>query len=140
MKELAATLKTQYENATTYQRNQLTVAEKKQYEAIQTLYGTDGSTLPAAGTATLKFTYQLPEGVDADALNFKTFTAANSSLNSFSDHASVSGYAVMPLQWAVAEKLVNGSNGKLMPTGNASRAQVAAILHRFAENVAKTTK
>ncbi len=67
-------------------------------------------------------------------------TAANSSLNSFSDHASVSGYAVMPLQWAVAEKLVNGSNGKLMPTGNASRAQVAAILHRFAENVAKTTK
>ncbi len=68
MKELAATLKTQHENATTYQRNQLTVAEKKQYEAIQKLYGTDGSTLPAAGTATLKFTYQLPEGVDADAL------------------------------------------------------------------------
>ena len=67
-------------------------------------------------------------------------TAASSSLNSFSDHTSVSGYAVASLQWSVAEKLVNGSNGKLMPTGNASRAQVAAILHRFAENVAKTTK
>ena len=64
-------------------------------------------------------------------------TAANSSLNSFSDHASVSGYAVMPLQWAVAEKLINGSAGKLMPTGNATRAQVAAILHRFVTNVAK---
>ena len=64
-------------------------------------------------------------------------TAASSSLNSFSDHASVSGYAVMPLQWAVAEKLVNGSAGKLMPTGNATRAQVAAILHRFVANVAK---
>ena len=67
-------------------------------------------------------------------------TAASSSLNSFSDHTSVSSYAVASLQWSVAEKLVNGSNGKLMPTGNASRAQVAAILHRFAENVAKTTK
>lgn len=67
-------------------------------------------------------------------------TAASSSLNSFSDHTSVSGYAEASLQWSVAEKLVNGSNGKLMPTGNASRAQVAAILHRFAENVAKTTK
>ena len=64
-------------------------------------------------------------------------TAASSSLNSFSDHASVSGYAVTPLQWAVAEKLVNGSAGKLMPTGNATRAQVAAILHRFVANVAK---
>lgn len=67
-------------------------------------------------------------------------TAASSSLNGFTDYATVSGYAVTPMQWSVAEKLVNGSNGKLMPTGNATRAQVAAILHRFVENVAKTTK
>lgn len=67
-------------------------------------------------------------------------TAANSSLNGFTDYATVSGYAVTPMQWSVAEKLVNGSAGKLMPTGNATRAQVAAILHRFVENVAKTTK
>lgn len=66
-------------------------------------------------------------------------TAASSGLNGFTDHASVSGYAAASLEWAVAEKLVNGSNGKLMPTGNATRAQVAAILHRFVENVAKTT-
>ena len=67
-------------------------------------------------------------------------TAASSGLNGFTDHASVSGYAAASLEWAVAEKLVNGSAGKLMPTGNATRAQVAAILHRFVENVAKTTK
>ena len=67
-------------------------------------------------------------------------TAASSGLNGFTDHASVSGYAAASLEWAVAEKLVNGSTGKLMPTGNATRAQVAAILHRFVENVAKTTK
>ena len=66
-------------------------------------------------------------------------TAASSGLNGFTDHASVSGYAAASLEWAVAEKLVNGSAGKLMPTGNATRAQVAAILHRFVENVAKTT-
>ena len=65
-------------------------------------------------------------------------TAASSSLNGFTDHASVSGYAAASLEWAVAEKLVNGSAGKLMPTGNATRAQVAAILHRFVENVATT--
>ena len=64
-------------------------------------------------------------------------TAASSSLNGFTDHASVSGYAAASLEWAVAEKLVNGSAGKLMPTGNATRAQVAAILHRFVTNVAK---
>lgn len=67
-------------------------------------------------------------------------TAASSGLNGFTDHASVSGYAAASLEWAVAEKLVNGSAGKLMPTGNATRAQVAAILHRFVENVAKTTR
>lgn len=65
-------------------------------------------------------------------------TAASSSLNDFTDQASVSGYATASLEWAVAEKLVNGSAGKLMPTGNATRAQVAAILHRFVENVATT--
>lgn len=65
-------------------------------------------------------------------------TAASSSLNGFTDQASVSGYATASLEWAVAEKLVNGSAGKLMPTGNATRAQVAAILHRFVENVATT--
>ena len=65
-------------------------------------------------------------------------TAASSSLNGFTDYATVSGYAVTPMQWSVAEKLVNGSAGKLMPTGNATRAQVAAILHRFVENVATT--
>ena len=65
-------------------------------------------------------------------------TAASSSLNGFTDQASVSSYATDSLEWAVAEKLVNGSAGKLMPTGNATRAQVAAILHRFVENVATT--
>ena len=58
---------------------------------------------------------------------------ANGSLNSFSDAASVSSYAVNAMQWAVANGIVNGSNGKLNPQNNATRAQVAAILMRFCE-------
>lgn len=67
-------------------------------------------------------------------------TAASASLTSFSDYTSVSGYAETALQWTVAEKLINGTAGKLLPTGNATRAQVAAILHRFVENVIESEK
>ena len=57
----------------------------------------------------------------------------NGSLDSFSDAASVSSYAVNAMQWAVANGIVNGSNGKLNPQNNATRAEVAAILMRFCE-------
>ena len=59
--------------------------------------------------------------------------AANGSLDNFSDAASVSSYAVNAMQWAVANGIVNGSNGKLNPKNNATRAEVAAILMRFCE-------
>ena len=59
--------------------------------------------------------------------------AANGSLDSFSDAASVNSYAVNAMQWAVANGIVNGSNGKLNPKNNATRAEVAAILMRFCE-------
>ena len=59
--------------------------------------------------------------------------AVNGSLSDFSDATSVSSYAVNAMQWAVANGIVNGSNGKLNPQNNATRAQVAAILMRFCE-------
>ena len=58
---------------------------------------------------------------------------ADGKLDSFSDSASVSSYAVNAMQWAVANGIVNGSNGKLNPQNNATRAEVAAILMRFCE-------
>ena len=58
---------------------------------------------------------------------------ADGKLDSFSDAASVSSYAVNAMQWAVANGIVNGSNGKLNPQNNATRAEVAAILMRFCE-------
>ena len=58
---------------------------------------------------------------------------ADGKLDSFSDAASVSTYAADAMQWAVANGIVDGSNGKLNPQNNATRAQVAAILMRFCE-------
>ena len=58
---------------------------------------------------------------------------ADGKLDSFSDSASVSTYAADAMQWAVANGIVNGSNGKLNPQNNATRAEVAAILMRFCE-------
>ena len=59
--------------------------------------------------------------------------AANGSLDNFSDAASVSSYAVNAMQWAVANGIINGSNGNLNPQNNATRAEVATILMRFCE-------
>ena len=58
---------------------------------------------------------------------------ADGKLDSFSDSASVSTYAADAMQWAVANGIVNGANGKLNPQNNATRAEVAAILMRFCE-------
>lgn len=65
----------------------------------------------------------------------KLDTDASAKLNSFTDADSVSAYASEAFGWAVSEGLINGASGKLMPKGDATRAQVAAILHRFVKNV-----
>ncbi len=63
---------------------------------------------------------------------------ATTSLDAFTDAAGVSGYAVDPMKWAVANGLISGKgNGILDPQGSAERCQVAAILHRFDEVFAK---
>ncbi len=50
----------------------------------------------------------------------------------FADQSGISGYAVQAVNWARAEGIVGGIGGnRFDPKGAASRAQVAAILHRF---------
>ena len=61
----------------------------------------------------------------------------SAALTAFSDADKVSGYAAEAMQWAVAEGLLQGSNGKLNPQGSATRAQVATILMRFMEKIEK---
>ncbi len=58
---------------------------------------------------------------------------AKESLSAFNDASNVSSYAKKYMQWAVAEGLIKGSNGKLKPKGEATRAEIAAILKRFVE-------
>jgi len=60
--------------------------------------------------------------------------SADVSLSAFSDAGSVSAYAARPMQWAAAAGIIQGSDNKLDPKGNATRAQVAAILERFITN------
>ena len=58
---------------------------------------------------------------------------ASKELTGFSDASKVASYAEKYMKWAVAEELIQGSNGKLNPKGNATRAEIAAILKRFVE-------
>lgn len=57
------------------------------------------------------------------------------SLNGYKDASKASAYAVPALQWAVAEGLIAGNNGNLNPRGKATREQLAAVIHRFCENM-----
>ena len=63
---------------------------------------------------------------------------ATTDLTKFSDMGKISNYAQTPISWANANGLITGiGNDLLDPQGNAERCQVAAILHRFCENVVK---
>lgn len=65
-------------------------------------------------------------------------TSKSNKLDSFKDAGKVSSWAVEAMQWANAEGLINGkSNSMLDPQGKATRAETAAILMRFMENIAK---
>ena len=82
--------------------------------------------------ATILYRYAQKTGID---------TSKHTELSAFPDASRVSAYARAPMQWIVAEGVIGGSreNGQdwLNPQGNATRAEVATILMRFIENVAK---
>lgn len=92
----------------------------------------DGTNMPGVITreqlATILYRYAKQKGYDV---------SKSAALTAFSDADKVSGYAAEAMQWAVAEGLLQGSNGELDPQGSATRAQVATILMRFMEKIAK---
>ena len=64
--------------------------------------------------------------------------SAKADLSVYTDAASVGAYAVDAMAWANGAGLITGTSATtLTPAGNATRAQVAAILMRFGENIAK---
>lgn len=63
---------------------------------------------------------------------------ADGTLASYADASSVANYAKEALAWAVKAGIVSGTDAKnLSPESDASRAQVAAILMRYLQNLAK---
>ncbi len=80
--------------------------------------------------AAILFRYAQYKGMDAVTIE--------ENLAAFPDGGSVSGYAVSAMNWAVGAGLLRGdASGLLMPKGEANRAQAAAMLNRFIENVLK---
>ena len=78
--------------------------------------------------ATILFRYAQKKGAD---------TSKRGNLGAFPDGTKVSAYAEEAVQWTVGEGVINGSDGKLLPQGSATRAQVATILMRYIENIVK---
>ncbi len=82
--------------------------------------------------AAILYRYAEKKGIDV---------TKRADLSVFPDAAGVSSYARVALSWAVSHELINGlaEGGKsyLAPQGNATRAQVATILARYAQNIVK---
>ena len=58
--------------------------------------------------------------------------SARATLDTYNDATAISSWANDVMSWAVAEGLISGvTSDELQPQGNATRAQVAAILQRF---------
>ena len=56
------------------------------------------------------------------------------AIREFDDYESISDYAMGAMAWAVNTGLVKGDGNLLYPKGTATRAELAAMLHRFVEN------
>ena len=78
--------------------------------------------------AAILYRYAEKKGIDV---------SKHGDLSGFSDRTKVSAWAADAIAWTVGAELITGSDGKLDPQGNATRAQVATILMRFIEGAAK---
>lgn len=86
-------------------------------------------TINRAQMAAILYRYAAYKGYDV---------SARASLEGFQDAGQIGSYAVEAMSWGNACGLINGvGNGLLSPRGSATRAQVAAILMRFADKVVK---
>lgn len=56
----------------------------------------------------------------------------SADLSRFGDSGAVAFWGKEAISWAVSVGILNGNNGMLLPNGDATRAEVSAMLHRFA--------
>ena len=90
---------------------------------------TDGTFRPDAPVtreqlASILYRYTRYRGQDVSA-------AGTTSLTGYGDAQTVSNYALPAMRWACGTGILQGANGKLNPSGLATRAQLAAMLHRY---------
>ena len=90
---------------------------------------TDGTFRPDAPVtreqlASILYRYTLYRGQDVSAGETTSFTG-------YGDAQAVSNYALPAMRWACGTGFLQGANGKLNPSGLATRAQLAAMLHRY---------
>ena len=90
---------------------------------------TDGTFRPDAPVtreqlASILYRYTLYRGQDVSA-------GETTSLTGYGDAQAVSNYALPAMRWACGTGILQGANGKLNPSGLATRAQLAAMLHRY---------
>ena len=96
----------------------------------------DGTFRPNAAVtreqaAAILYRYAQSKGIDVSV-------GENTNILSYVDVQQASEYAIPALQWAVGAGVQNGKNGgRLAPTGTATRAEIAAIMQRWCENIIK---
>lgn len=79
--------------------------------------------------ATILYRYAKYRGMDVSV-------GEDTNILSYDDASVIAEYAVPAIQWACGVGLIQGtSQSTLSPSGNATRAQAAAILHRFRESL-----
>ncbi len=86
------------------------------------------NTLTREQLVTMLYRYAQNKGYDV---------TASADLSGYPDAGQIQSWAQEAMSWAVAEGIVEGMDGNLNPAGSATRAQIATILMRFCEGVAK---
>ena len=59
------------------------------------------------------------------------------NITTFTDYKQVASYATTQVKWAVGAGVITGSNNKLNPKGNATRAEAASMLYKYCSKVGK---
>ena len=92
------------------------------------LFGSDDA-VTREQLAVILYRYAVYKGYDVSI-------GESTNILSYADFADLSEYAIPAMQWACGAGIVNGtSESTLTPQGEATRAQVAAMLMRFCEAI-----
>lgn len=92
------------------------------------LFGADDA-VTREQLAAILYRYAVYKGYDVSI-------GEDTNILSYADFADLSEYAIPAMQWACGSGIVNGtSESTLTPQGEATRAQVAAMLMRFCESI-----